>query len=497
MSLLEVKDLQVQYITSDATMNAVNGVSFSLEKGECLGIVGETGAGKTTTALSILRLLPDPPAKIKGGEIYFDGKNLLELSDREMRKIRGDDITMIFQDPMTALNPVKRVGDQIAEVIQLHQDCSQKEAYEKACQMLERVGIRAERASEFPHQFSGGMKQRVVIAIALACEPKLLLADEPTSALDVTIQVQVMNMMIELRQQYQMAMIFITHALNVSAAGGAILVGVRSTGDMTNLKSGATGYAIARALWCYKMSRVLDAPARMFTGVRGSWYHVIAPLEGKLEGFPQEKVYETIEIKSFPCYNVAQGPVELAIRLHSRVKDKLDQIDKIILKKSPVDAKVPLRADPNIHPHNHASADHDTLYCLSAALKYGALTPKHFEDEYLFDETLNRLQDIIELQIFTPEELKKFGGENSANEITVIFNDGTAYTESLSKPIGFSGGLSTQDRVKKMRNNVENKRSMLEQCYGFDLSKLADMVYNMEKYDGHALLQRIHDCVSD
>lgn len=217
MSLLEVKNLQVQYVTSDATMNAVNGVSFSLEKGECLGIVGETGAGKTTTALSILGLLPDPPAKVKNGEIHFDGKNLLELSEREMRKIRGDDITMIFQDPMTALNPVKRVGDQIAEVIKLHQDCSGQEAYQKACEMLEQVGIRAERANEFPHQFSGGMKQRVVIAIALACEPKLLLADEPTSALDVTIQVQVMNMMIELRQQYQMAMIFITHDLGVVA----------------------------------------------------------------------------------------------------------------------------------------------------------------------------------------------------------------------------------------------------------------------------------------
>lgn len=289
----------------------------------------------------------------------------------------------------------------------------------------------------------------------------------------------------------------IQNALNVSAAGGAILVGVRSTGDMTNLKSGATGYAIARALWCYKMSRVLDAPARMFTGVRGSWYHVVAPLEGKLEGIPQDKVYETIEIKAFPCYNVAQGPVELAIRLHFKVKDRLDQIKKIVLKKSPVDAKIPLRADPNIHPHNHASADHDTLYCLSAALKYGALTPKHFENEYLFDETLNRLQDIIELQIFTPEELEKYGGENSANEVTVVFDDGTSCVESLSKPIGFSSGLSTEERVKKMRSNVENKRGMLEQCYGFDLSTLADIVYHIEEHNGHDLLQRIHDCVSD
>ena len=217
MSLLEVRDLHVKYVTSDAVMYAVNGVTFSLEKGECLGIVGETGAGKTTTALSILGLLPDPPAKVPDGQILFEGKNLLQLNEKEMQKIRGDKITMIFQDPMTSLNPVKRVGDQIAEVIKLHQNCTRAEAMNKACEMLERVGIRRERANEFPHQFSGGMKQRVVIAIALACEPALLLADEPTSALDVTIQVQVINMMVELRKQYQMSMIFITHDLGVVA----------------------------------------------------------------------------------------------------------------------------------------------------------------------------------------------------------------------------------------------------------------------------------------
>lgn len=217
MSLFEIKDLEVQYVTSQETVHAVNGVSFSLEKGECLGLVGETGAGKTSTALSIMRLLPVPPAKITNGEVMYNGQDILQMSEAEMRKIRGNDITMIFQDPMTALNPVKRVGDQIAEVVRNHQNCSKKEAMKRACEMLESVGIRAERANEFPHQFSGGMKQRVVIAIALACEPKLLLADEPTTALDVTIQAQVIKMMTVLRRQYQMSMIFITHDFGIVA----------------------------------------------------------------------------------------------------------------------------------------------------------------------------------------------------------------------------------------------------------------------------------------
>ena len=217
MSLLEVKDLEVKYITSEETVSAVNGVSFTLEEGECLGLVGETGAGKTTTALSILGLLPTPPAKIAGGEILYEDRDLLQYSDKQMRGIRGNDITMIFQDPMTSLNPIKRVGDQVAEVIRRHQGCSKKEAYQKACDMFEMVGIRPERASEFPHQFSGGMKQRVVIAIALACQPKLLLADEPTSALDVTIQAQVIKMMKDLRERNKMSMIFITHDLGIVA----------------------------------------------------------------------------------------------------------------------------------------------------------------------------------------------------------------------------------------------------------------------------------------
>lgn len=214
-AFLSVDNLVVEYTSDGEVVHAVNGVSFAMEKGKTLGLVGETGAGKTTIAKAILRILPDPPARIAGGRIVLDGQEILNLPEKEMQKIRGGKAAMIFQDPMTALNPVKTVGAQIAEVVKLHQDCSKKDAWEKACEMLEAVGIERRRANEFPHQFSGGMKQRVVIAIALACEPQLLLADEPTTALDVTIQAQVIDMMIALRQRYQMAMIFITHDLGI------------------------------------------------------------------------------------------------------------------------------------------------------------------------------------------------------------------------------------------------------------------------------------------
>jgi peptide/nickel transport system ATP-binding protein len=215
--LLELKDLSVKYFTSDGTVEAVNGISLQVDRGETLGLVGETGAGKTTAALSILRLLPDPPGKIVGGDIRFQGESLLEKTEKEMRAIRGGQISMIFQDPMTALNPVIRVGEQIAEVILLHDKISKAEAERRALEMLELVGIPAERGSEYPHQFSGGMKQRVVIAIALACSPALLLADEPTTALDVTIQAQVLELINQLQEKLHTATILITHDLGVVA----------------------------------------------------------------------------------------------------------------------------------------------------------------------------------------------------------------------------------------------------------------------------------------
>ena len=215
---VDIENLSVRYTTSDGVVEAVNGIDLKIEKGKTLGLVGETGAGKTTTALSILRLIPNPPGKITGGVIRLEANNIFEYSEDEMESIRGKQVSMIFQDPMTSLNPVMTVGDQIAEEIQLHEKkMSKKEAMDKAREMLEMVGIPGQRADEYPHQFSGGMKQRVVIAMALVCNPDLLIADEPTTALDVTIQAQVLDLMQKLKEQYQTSMLMITHDLGIVA----------------------------------------------------------------------------------------------------------------------------------------------------------------------------------------------------------------------------------------------------------------------------------------
>lgn len=216
-SLLQVNDLIIEYHAGGEVVQAVNNVSFSIHRGKTLGLVGETGAGKTTIAKAIMSILPNPPAKVQGGEILFNGKDLLKQTEASLRKIRGGRISMIFQDPLTSLDPVFTVGDQIVEAIRSHDKVSKKEARERMMQVLETVGIPADRCDEYPHQFSGGMKQRVIIAMALVCTPELLIADEPTTALDVTIQAQVLNLITELKEQYHMAMIMITHDLGVVA----------------------------------------------------------------------------------------------------------------------------------------------------------------------------------------------------------------------------------------------------------------------------------------
>lgn len=216
-NILEIKDLVIHYETDDGVVEAVNKLSLKLNEGHTLGVVGETGAGKTTLARGVMGLIPKPPGKVKGGQILYNDKDLLSFTEMDMRTVRGKEISMIFQDPMTSLNPVMTVGDQISEVIQNHEKLSKKEAEKKANEMLELVGIPADRSREYPHQFSGGMKQRVIIAIALACNPKLLIADEPTTALDVTIQAQVLNMMKNLKNKFNMSMILITHDLGVVA----------------------------------------------------------------------------------------------------------------------------------------------------------------------------------------------------------------------------------------------------------------------------------------
>ncbi|MGN0293054.1 MAG: ABC transporter ATP-binding protein [Lachnospiraceae bacterium] len=216
-NLISVRDLVVEYHSGGETIHAVNGVSFDLQKGKTLGLVGETGAGKTSIAKAILRILPDHATQAVKGKIHFKGSELLSLPEKEMRTLRGKSISMIFQDPMTALNPVKPVVDQIAEGLRLHQNMNKAQSIQAAVKMLETVGISEDRAGEYPHQFSGGMKQRVVIAIALACNPELLIADEPTTALDVTIQAQVMDLMKNLQQQLGTALVLITHDLGVVA----------------------------------------------------------------------------------------------------------------------------------------------------------------------------------------------------------------------------------------------------------------------------------------
>ena len=215
--ILSVKDVEIVYTQNKQIVHAVNGVSFDIAQGQTMGLVGETGAGKTTIAKSILRVLPDPPAIFKDGTIELDGEDLMAKSEKEMLEVRGKKVAMIFQDPMTALNPIMTVGNQIIEVLRLHSDMTHAEAEKRAGEMLELVGIPAVRSVEYPHQFSGGMKQRVVLAMALACDPELLLADEPTTALDVTIQAQVLGLINELKQKYNTSMLLITHDLGVVA----------------------------------------------------------------------------------------------------------------------------------------------------------------------------------------------------------------------------------------------------------------------------------------
>ncbi len=218
-NLIEVKNLKTHFFTEEGVVKAVDGVDFSIKPGETVGIVGESGCGKSVTSLSIMRLVESPPGRIVDGEILFEGKDLTKLSEKEMRKIRGNDISMIFQEPMTSLNPVYTVGDQITESLILHKNLSKKEAKNQAVKMLKKVGIPLpeQRVDEYPHQLSGGMRQRVMIAMALSCDPKLLIADEPTTALDVTIQAQILDLMNGLKDEFGMAIMMITHDLGVIA----------------------------------------------------------------------------------------------------------------------------------------------------------------------------------------------------------------------------------------------------------------------------------------
>jgi oligopeptide/dipeptide ABC transporter ATP-binding protein len=224
--LLDVKGLKTHFFSDDGVSPAVDGVDFHVRRGETLGVVGESGCGKSVTALSVMRLIPDPPGRIVAGQILFEGRDLLELSANQMRRIRGNRISMIFQEPMTSLNPVYTIGNQIAEAVRLHQKLSPQDALDRSLEMLKRVGIPApeRRVHEYPHQLSGGMRQRAMIAMALACNPGLLIADEPTTALDVTIQAQILDLMGDLKTELSTAIILITHDLGVIAESAARVV---------------------------------------------------------------------------------------------------------------------------------------------------------------------------------------------------------------------------------------------------------------------------------
>jgi oligopeptide transport system ATP-binding protein len=272
--LLVVKNLETQFKTQDGIVKAVNNVSFHVDRGETLGIVGESGSGKSVTSLSIMRLIPNPPGRIVGGQIIFDGDNLLDYTEEEMRHIRGNRIAMIFQDPMTSLNPVLTIGRQITESLELHMKLTPREARNRAVELLQMVGIpgAARRLDDYPHQFSGGMRQRVMIAMALSCNPELLIADEPTTALDVTIQAQILELIQRLQHELGTAVIIITHDLGV-VAGMADRVIVMYAGRV--VEEGPTDEIFARPRMPYTIGllrsipRLDEAEGRILTPIRG------------------------------------------------------------------------------------------------------------------------------------------------------------------------------------------------------------------------------------
>lgn len=301
-TLLSVKNLKTQFYSSGRTIRALDGVSFDIEEGGAFGLVGETGCGKSVTALSILRLIPYPPGKIVEGEILFRGRNLLALTEDEMRSIRGKEISMIFQEPMTSLNPVFRIGDQMMEVIMLHQGLMRTQAFEKAVEMLDRVNIPdAKRVMmQFPHQLSGGMRQRVMIAMELSCHPFLLIADEPTTALDVTIQAQILRLIKEIKKELHTSILLITHDLGVIAEM-CDRVAVMYAGSIVEQAS---------------VEEIFEDPKHPYT--QGLW--------GAIPRIDQEK--EALAVISGTVPDLSQPP--LGCKFHPRCSYRFDPCDRMI-----------------------------------------------------------------------------------------------------------------------------------------------------------------------
>lgn len=288
----------------------------------------------------------------------------------------------------------------------------------------------------------------------------------------------------------------VQNALNLSVAGGVMLGRVRSTDDMTNLKSAAAGYAIAKSLWCYRMSDVIEAPATIFTGDRGSWYKVVAPLDRPFKAVPEDDLYQMIEFKMYPCFNVAQAPVECAISLHNRLNGDVSRIVKIVLRKSAVEAKIPFRPDRPKYPHDHPTADHHMEYCVSAGLCFGALTPKHYEDEYIQNETVRHLIDITELKVFSDEELAAMGGNTGACSLEVWLDDGTVLKDERRHSLGNVIGVPVEERKEIMSNIIAKKKDMVEGCYGCDLSDVATVINNFEERNASDLIDVLQAVLS-
>jgi oligopeptide/dipeptide ABC transporter ATP-binding protein len=300
--LLAIEELHTYFFTSEGTARAVDGVSLDILPGETLGLVGESGCGKSVTALSILQLVPAPPGKIIGGKIYFEDRDLLQFSQKEIRKVRGNEISMIFQEPMTSLNPVFTIGEQVAEVFRLHQKMNKKEALDASAQMLEKVRIPEprQRLGEYPHQLSGGMRQRVMIAIALACRPKLLIADEPTTALDVTVQAQILSLMEQLKQEQGASVLLITHDLGVIA----------------EVASRVTVMYAGQVVETAPVRQLFENPKHPYT-------------EGLLKSIP--RLGATGKGRLQPIRGTVPSPVDFppACRFHPRCPKRFEECDKV------------------------------------------------------------------------------------------------------------------------------------------------------------------------
>lgn len=290
----------------------------------------------------------------------------------------------------------------------------------------------------------------------------------------------------------------IQNALNLSVAGGIMLGRVRSTDDMTNLKSAAAGYATAKGFWSYRLSDVIEAPATMFTGDRGSWFKVVSPIDRPFKGIDQNELYQMIELKSFPCFNVGQAPVECGIGIHNQLNGDLSHVKKITLRKSAVEARMPFRPDRPKYPTDHPTADHHIEYCVNTAMMYGALTPAHFEDEHIVDPAVRRLIDMTELKVFTEEELAEIvGGNTGGCSLTVELDDGTVLTEVREHSTGNVIGIGSSERVKIMRGIVERKWNMVKECYGYDLSPVGEVMKDFENRSAGDFIDALRKVIAE